>query len=107
MARMSVRHAASLTPLSGAAPVMYGRAPPRVASRRGSTATILPPYITAMRSESASTLGEIRRDEQDRLAGVARLAQPRVDELDRADVDAARRLRGEQHLEGARPSRAR
>ena len=28
-------------------------------------------------------------------------AEPRVDELDRADVDAARRLRGEQHLKVA------
>ena len=43
-------------------------------------------------------LGELGRDEQDRLARVARRAQLRVNELDRADVDAARRLRGEQHL---------
>ena len=42
-----------------------------------------------------------RPDEQHRLAGVARGAQLRVDELDRADVDAARRLRGEQHLKRA------
>ncbi len=52
-------------------------------------------------------LGEVGRDEQDRLPGVARFAQPRVNELDRADVDAARRLRGEQHLEMRAPSRAR
>ena len=47
------------------------------------------------------------RDEQHRLAGVARGAQLRVDELDRAHVDAARRLRREQHRELARPARAR
>ena len=39
---------------------------------------------------------ELERDEQDRAALVALLDQAPVDELDRADVEAARRLRGDQ-----------
>ncbi len=41
---------------------------------------------------------ELERDEQDRAALVALLDQPAVDELDRADVEAARRLGGDQDL---------
>src|SRR5581483_7238111 len=43
-------------------------------------------------------LVELERDEEDRPPLVALLDQPAVDELDRADVEAARRLRGDQHL---------
>ena len=43
-------------------------------------------------------LVELDRDQQDRLAGVAQRDEAAVDELDRADVDAARRLADEQHL---------
>src|SRR4051812_2567518 len=45
--------------------------------------------------------GEIGGDEEDCLPRVARFAQLRVNELDGADVDAARGLRGEQDLKRA------
>ena len=41
---------------------------------------------------------ELGRDQQDRAAGVAQRDELAVDELDRADIDAARRLRHEQQL---------
>ena len=41
---------------------------------------------------------ELERDEQDAAALVALLDEPAVDELDRADVEPARRLGGDQHL---------
>ena len=41
---------------------------------------------------------QLERDEQDGPALVALLDEPAVDELDRADVEAARRLRRDQHL---------
>ena len=77
-------------------------APRRAAARRRSCRRTSPRC-----DRRARALGEVGRDEQDRFPGIARLAQPRVNELDRADVDAARRLRGEQHLERRAPSRAR
>ena len=40
---------------------------------------------------------ELERDEQDAAALVALGDEPPVDELDRADVEPARRLRGDQH----------
>ena len=43
-------------------------------------------------------LVELRAHDQDRRAGVALLDEPPVDVLDRADVEAARRLRGEDEL---------
>ena len=43
-------------------------------------------------------LVELDRDEQDRLAAVAQRDDLLVDELDGADVDAARRLADQQHL---------
>ena len=46
-----------------------------LAAARGSTATMRPPYITAMRSDERENLGEVGRDEQHRLPGVARFAQ--------------------------------
>ena len=52
-------------------------------------------------------LVELDRDEQDRVAGVAQRDEPAVDELDRADVDAARRLADQQHLRVRARSRAR
>ena len=58
--------------------------------------TIRPRYITAIRSASAVDLVEFGRDDDDRDAGVARLDDALVDELDRADVDAARGLRGDE-----------
>ena len=42
-------------------------------------------------------LVQLERDEQHGAPLVALLDEPPVDELDRADVEAARRLRGEQH----------
>ena len=42
-------------------------------------------------------LVQLEGDEQHGPAGVALLDQPPVDELDRSDVEAARRLCGEQH----------
>ena len=41
---------------------------------------------------------QLERDEQHAAAGVALLEQPPVDELDRADVEPARRLRGDRDL---------
>ena len=41
---------------------------------------------------------ELGRHEQHRAAGIAQRHQLAMDELDRADVDAARRLRDEQQL---------
>src|SRR5207247_7570272 len=41
-------------------------------------------------------LVELQRDEQDGLSAVARLDEPPMDVLDRSDVEAARRLRGQQ-----------
>ena len=51
-------------------------------------------------------LGQLGRHEQNRLARLTRGSQSRVNELDRADVHAARRLRREQHREVAPISRA-
>ena len=45
---------------------------------------------------------ELQRHEQHGLAGVALLDEPPVDELDRADVQAARGLRGDDHLRARR-----
>ena len=45
---------------------------------------------------------ELERDEQDRAPLVALLDEPPVQVLDRADVEAARRLRRDQHLRVAR-----
>ena len=53
--------------------------------------------MTRMRSASDEDLVELERDEQHRPALVALLDQPAVDELDRADVEPARRLGGDQH----------
>ena len=47
-------------------------------------------------------LVQLERDEQDRSALVALGDEPAVEVLDRADVEAARRLRGDQHLRVAR-----
>src|SRR5579871_1878320 len=41
---------------------------------------------------------ELERDEEHRSAGVALLDETAVHELDRADVESARRLRGDEHL---------
>src|SRR5581483_11914746 len=41
---------------------------------------------------------ELQRDEEHRASRVALLDEAAVDELDRADVEAARRLRRDQHL---------
>ena len=84
-------------------------------------AAFRPPPVIAMPSSSSETLGgysptiraleddedpvgeredlvQLERDEQDAAALVALLDEPPVDELDRAHVEAARRLRGDQHL---------
>ena len=54
--------------------------------------------MTRIRSESDEDLLELERDEQHAAALVALLDEPAVHELDRADVEAARRLRRDQHL---------
>ena len=51
-----------------------------------------------MRSDERQHLLELERDEQDRPALVSLLDEASVDELDRADVEPARRLGGDQHL---------
>ena len=51
-------------------------------------------------------LVELDRDHQDRAARVAALQQLAMDELDGADIDAARRLADQQHLGLRVPSRA-
>src|SRR5207253_5141578 len=60
---------------------------------------VLVPYTTLFRSKH---LREVRGHQQDRLARRAGGAQLAVDELDRADVHAARWLRGQQHAKLAR-----
>ena len=50
---------------------------------------------------------ELERDEQDRAALVALGDEPPVDVLDGAHVEAARRLRGDQHRAGRARSRGR
>src|SRR4051812_17225386 len=47
-------------------------------------------------------LGEIRRNEQDRGAALALGEKTRVNLLDRADVDSARRMRRDEELRCAR-----
>ena len=79
------------------------RAPPRSPRRAARSTTMRPPYITATRSESAST-SESSADTSRIAVPASRAARRRVvDELDRADVDAARGLRRDEH----RPCRAR
>ena len=56
-----------------------------------------PANITRMRSDERADLVELDRDQQHRLAAVAHVDQPPVDELDGADIDAARRLADDQH----------
>ena len=73
---------------------LAARRPRRAAPRRRSW----PSNITRMRSASDQDLVELDRDQQDRLAGVAQRDEPAVDELDGADIDAARRLADEQQL---------
>ena len=55
-------------------------------------------FLWSVGFDGEKNLGEIGRDEENRLAGAARGAELCVDELDRADVDAARWLRSEEHL---------
>ena len=62
---------------------------------------ILPRYITAIRSASAEHLVELGGDDDDGGAVVALGDDPLVDELDRADVEAARRLGHDQQLQRA------
>ena len=83
------------------APVMYGPSTSSLAAARGSTATNFPPYITAMRSESARISASSADTSRIALPALRACAQLRVNELDRAHVHAARRLRGEQHLKRA------
>ena len=59
--------------------------------------TIRPSKMTRMRSDERQDLLELERDEQDGAALVALLDEPAVDELDRADVEPARRLAGDEH----------
>ena len=54
--------------------------------------------MTRIRSESDSTSSSSSEIEQDRPPLVALLDHAAVEVLDRPDVEAARRLRGDQHL---------
>ena len=72
------------------------RAPPPSCSG-GNSPTISPSYMTRMRSESERISSSSSEIEQDASALVALLHEPAVHELDRADVEASRRLRGDQH----------
>ena len=73
-----------------------------VASSGSRMSTIVPWNITAIRSPSASDLVELGRDDQHGRALVALLDDALVDVLDRADVEAARRLGRHDQLERPR-----
>ena len=70
-------------------------------------ATIFPPYITAMRSDSARISESSALTSRIPVPRVARRAEARVNELDRADVHAARGLRRDEHEVRSRELRAR
>ena len=63
----------------------------------GNSPTISPSYMTRIRSESERISSSSSETSRIAAALVALLDEPAVDELDRADVEAARRLRGDQH----------
>ena len=92
---VSDRHAA-LTPLRFTMPAI-SRPISRSSASGPRSPTMRPSHMTRMRSESAADLVELDGDEQDRLARLAHREELAVDELDRADIDAARRLADEQH----------
>ena len=73
------------------------RAPPRSAAH---SPIMRPRYITTMRSATREQLVELGGDQQHADAALAGGADLAVDRLDRADVEAARRLRGEQEHAG-------
>jgi hypothetical protein len=98
---LRLAHAASEP---AAAESSRGRAPPR--RRRRELADDLALVDDEDPVGEREDLLELERDEQDRAALVALLDEAAVDELDRADVEAARRLRGDQHLRVAAISRA-
>ena len=106
------------------------RRPDRRRVRSAHATAFLPAPVIAMPSSSSVTPGansptisalvdhedpvgegedlfQLQRDEQDCTALVALLDEAAVDELDRADVEAARRLGRDQHLAGCGRSRAR
>ena len=64
----------------------------------GNSPTISPSYMTRIRSESERISSSSSETSRIAAALVALLDQAAVDELDRADVEAARRLRGDQDL---------
>ena len=55
-----------------------------------------PSYMTRIRSDEREDLVELERDEQDCAPFVSLFHKATVDELDRADVETARRLRCDQ-----------
>ncbi len=67
----------------------------------GTTPTMRPRYITAMRSARATTSSSSGADDQDRRARVPLGDHLLVDELDRADVEAPRRLGGDEQAQRA------
>ena len=69
-----------------------------VASSTGMSATMRPPYITAMRSESWNSSSRSSLISSTRAAARPQVEELAVDELGGADIDAARRLGGEQDL---------
>ena len=64
--------------------------------------TIRPSYMTAIRSDNARDLIQVFADEQNRRADVALIQKPLVNVLGGADIDAAGRLRRDQHAGVAR-----
>ena len=84
-----------------------GRASPRSASARGRSARMRPSNITRMRSLSARISLSSAETSSTAWPLVALGDELAVDEFDRADVDAARRLLGDQHRRAMRRVRAR
>ena len=79
-------------------PAIIRPSSPSVAVAGSASPTMWPSNITRMRSRERADFVELDRDEEDRLARVAHLDDLVVDELDGADVDAARRLADDQHV---------
>ena len=90
---------------TGPLPPWRGRSPRSSALPGTNSPTMRPRNMTRMRSAGAD-LVELGRDDEHADAGVARLDDALVDVFDRADVDAARRLRRDDELEVADSSRA-
>ena len=91
---------------AGARRPSSGRAP-RGGCRRGTMPTMRPRYMHHDPVGERDDLVELGRDDQHGHAAVAGGDDPLVDELDRADVDAAGRLGGDEQAQVAARARAR